>query len=52
MWVKVAVGGSVAMTVYRWHMTALVGAVALTHPPLDASAPIDPAPAADPRGDR
>ncbi len=32
VWAKVAIGGSVAMTVYLWHMTALVLLVALTHP--------------------
>lgn len=32
VWAKVAVGGSIAMTVYLWHMTAMVITVALTHP--------------------
>lgn len=32
VWAKVVVGGSVIMTVYLWHMTALVALVALTHP--------------------
>lgn len=32
VWAKVAIGGSVAMTVYLWHMTAMVMVVALTHP--------------------
>jgi len=32
VWAKVAIGGSVAMTVYLWHMTAVAVLVALTHP--------------------
>ena len=32
VWARVVMGGSVAMTVYLWHMTALVLVVALTHP--------------------
>ncbi len=32
VWAPVAVGGSVIITVFLWHMTALVLAAALTHP--------------------
>lgn len=32
VWARVVLGGSVAMTVYLWHMTALVIAVAVTYP--------------------
>ena len=32
VWARVVMGGSVAMTVYLWHMTAMVLVVALTHP--------------------
>jgi fucose 4-O-acetylase-like acetyltransferase len=32
VWAPVAVGGSVTMTVFLWHMTALVLVAALTHP--------------------
>jgi fucose 4-O-acetylase-like acetyltransferase len=32
VWAAVVLGGSVTMTIFLWHMTALVLAVALTHP--------------------
>ncbi len=32
VWAVVVLGGSVTMTIFLWHMTALVVAVALTHP--------------------
>ncbi|QBI19715.1 acyltransferase [Egibacter rhizosphaerae] len=32
VWARVVIGGSLAMTVYLWHMTALVLVIALTYP--------------------